>query len=678
MLQLDRGTHTRRRRFAWLALLVATSLMMMVTASSVHAQEVDELADLDIEDLFDMEVTSLTKSAHKLSSTPAAIYVLTQEDLRRSGVQSIPEALRLVPGMQVARLSGNRWAISARGFNSLFSDKLLVLMDGREVYTPLFAGVYWDVQDTNMQDIERIEVIRGPGGTLWGANAVNGVVNIVTKSAKDTHGALAYGGAGNVDRGFATTRYGNKVGDNLHYRGYFKYLKRTDLEDPDPAAGLLAHDSTEQFRGGWRMDWDVTPDISLTFQGDLYGGGSEATAQSISRVIVPAPPPRLETTTDVQGGNILLNYIQSFGEGQEFAAKFYYDRTERDDVVWDETRDTWDIDLQHRFPLLTDFTVTWGGQYRRTRDETGPGFEASYAPEERELDFGTGFLQIEWDGWEDRLRVLVGSKFIYNDFTGFEVQPSARVSVTPIDKNTFWASFARAVRIPSRSIADMRVDATLPGPINVNVISGDPTVPSEDVYAFEAGYRVEPIDRVQLDIAGYYNLYRNLYTLELSSGPFGLPVSWANKMEGGGYGVEFASAWRATDWFTFKANYTWSKLNLEAPGSTSQNLGQLGIANPRIEEAVAEHQVQAQTLFNLPYNFEFDAHLYYVSKIDLLNVDDYLRLDLRLGYEPVENLEFSFAVQNLTSTVHTEWRYEFEYTETRIPRSYYGAVTWRY
>ena len=656
-------------------------LSLLGAGVALGAEEADtEIADLELEDLFAMEVTSLTLSAQRFQDTPAAIFVLTGEDIRRSGVRSIPEALRMVPGLQVARLSGNKWAISARGFDSIFSDKMLVMIDGRTVYTPLFAGVYWDVQDTLLEDIDRIEVIRGPGGTLWGANAVNGVINIVTKRAADTQGAYVSGGGGDLERGFAEGRFGDSIGEKVQYRVYAKYDERTALDDPAP--GQPAFDATSMVRAGARIDMQPFDDANLTLQGDFYDGTSDNVAQSVLRTLVPALAPRLPTSSDLLGGNALVRWDQGLGEAGSLMVKAYYDRSARGDIVWAETRDTWDVEFQHQIglPLATD--LSWGGQYRRTSEEIVPGFETSFLPPLFSEDLFTGFLQLETAMFDERLRVLLGSKFIDNDHTGFEAQPSFRFSLNPVPagrdwgSHTLWGAVTRAVRLPSRSIDDMSVTPT---PFPTAILVGNRSAISEIVYAFEAGYRVQPVDAVQLDVAGYYNLYRDVLSLEQSTPvPPNLPLTWRNLIEGDGYGIELSTSWRPCDVWRLRVGYTWAQLSLTAlPGSSSVGLP-VGIGTPAISSAVPEHQVQVVSTLDLPLDFEFDTHLYYVDRVPLFAVDSYVRLDLRLGWRPTEWLELYASAMNLIEDRHQEWAYEFDYTHTLVPRSFMGGATLRF
>lgn len=660
-----------------LCLVVGVGLAAPAAAEPADA----DLADLQLEDLFNMEVTSLTKSAKRFSDTPAAIYVLTSEDIRRSGVRSIPEALRMVPGLQVAQLSGNKWAISARGFNSIFSDKMLVTIDGRSVYTPLFAGVYWDVQDTLIEDIDRIEVIRGPGGTLWGANAVNGVINIVTKRAADTQGVLVDGGGGNVERGFASARYGGKIGDKVQYRGFFKYFQRTAFDDPNPAAGAFAFDATEAYRGGVRLDTQPTEKSKVTISADFYDGTSDNVAQSILETIAPGVP-RMPTVGQLRGGNVLGLYEQGLDRFGELMFKFYYDRSQRFDIVWGEVRNTWDLEFQHSVDLPWSTDMSWGLQYRYTNEVITPGFETTFLPQNFDEDLFTGFLQFGFGFFDERLQILLGSKFIENDHTGFEAQPSIRFAATPFAKeagwgeHTFWGAITRAVRLPSRSIDDILVQ---PQGFPVDILNGNRNAISEIVYAFEAGYRVTPITAIQFDLAGYYNLYRDLFSLELNPGnPLGVPLTWANQMEGDGYGIEISVSWQPVPWWQLRVGYTWAELALTAlPGSTSAGLP-VGIGNPAVSGGVPKNQVQILSSLDLPHGVDFDAQLYYVDDIVLFNINSYFRLDLRLGWQATDWLELYVSGMNLTQNSHQEWAYEFEYTYTLVPRSYLAGATIRF
>lgn len=671
-MPLRKGARAGAQRYAHTRSIVCLLVLLLSIglgpiAALAEPTDDTDLAELDIEDLFDLEVTSLSKKAQRLNEAAAAVYVVSGDDIRRSGMRSIPEALRLVPGLQVSRLSGNRWAISARGFNSLFSDKLLVLIDGRSVYTPLFAGVYWDTVDTLIEDIDRIEVIRGPGGTLWGANAVNGVINIVTQDAKQTQGALLAGGAGNIDR-FGAGRWGGSVGENAAYRVYVKYF---DNENFKGTGGLPAHDKTDQGRGGFRVDWTPTEDDHLTLQGDAYKGDSDGTVDSDFGLL---PDNSVTTDTDVKGAHVLGRFTHAFSERQDAAVQLFFDRTERDDVMWEEWRNTVDLDVQHRFPAFFSSEIVWGFGYRYTDDDVDEGV-AGFSPDNRDENLYTAFVQSEIPFFGDKVRLTTGTKMEHNDHTGFEFQPTVRGAWVPNEHHTLWASFTRAVRTPARSNDNLQINQVGGIPLP-NAVQGNPGSDSEKVLAYEAGYRMKPTERISLDLSAYYNDFDDIQTLEVTS-LLPADIDFDNKMHGRGWGVEVYGSWRPVDWLKLQAWYAYTKLDLKLDDdSLAQPLIPLG--SEAVEDAAPRHTVQLRSSFDLPYDTEFDAGFWYVDEIEALGIPAYERLDLRLAWEPVESLELSFVAQNVTDRSHREWDTEFGYQGTRIPRTFYGAVTWRH
>jgi iron complex outermembrane receptor protein len=657
-----------RRSFSRLCGLGLAALLAV--ASVPAAAEIDEadLTSLDIEDLFDLEVTSLSKKSQRFTEAAAAIYVVSSDDIRRSGMRSIPEILRLVPGLQVARLSNNRWAISSRGFGSLFSDKMLVMIDGRSVYTPLFAGVYWDTVDTLLEDIDRIEVIRGPGGTLWGANAVNGVINIVTKNAKDTEGVLVTGGAGNIDR-YVAGRGGIQIGDDLAVRGYAKYYNNADFKG---GGGLPSHDDTDQGRGGFRLDWTPTDDDHLSVSGDLYKGDSDATVNTSFQLLGMTLK---NTDTKVRGAHILGRYTHVFDEGNDAAIQMYYDRTERDDAMWEEWRNTFDLDLQHRFPLPLDSEVVWGLGYRYTDDDVDEGV-ATFSPDSRDENLYTGFVQGEIPLLDDMLRLTAGTKLEHNDHTGWEYQPSVRAAVIPNESNTVWAAVTRAVRTPARSNDNIQINQVGGIPVP-DAVTGNPDSRSEKVWAYELGYRVQPMDAISFDVSAYYNDYDDLQTLEVRQLFPGTDIQFDNKMTGEGWGVEVYGSWRVLEWWKMQAWYTYADLNLDLDND-SQAAPLIPLGSEAVENGVPNHSFQIRSSMDLPYDTTMDVAFWWVDKVKALDIGAYERLDLRLAWMPIESLELAFVGQNLTQAKHQEWAHEFGYEGTRIPRTFYGALTWKY
>ncbi len=650
-----------------------------------------DLTEMSLEALMDLQVTSVSKRAERLSDAAAAVFVITAEDIRRSGVTTIPDALRMVPGVQVGRIDANKWAITARGFNGRFANKLLVLMDGRSVYTPLFSGVYWDVQDTLLEDIDRIEVIRGPGATLWGANAVNGVINIITKSAQETRGGLMTGGIGTAERGFASGRYGAAVGETGAYRVYAKYFNRDGAVDQD---GDDAADGWEAVRAGFRADWQPATGTELTVQGDLYAGNAGTTTT------VPALVPPYTTTTEddskISGGNLLGRWGRAVSPSSEITFQTYYDRTRREEPgLLEETRDTFDLDFQHAAKLTSRHRLVWGVGYRVTMDDTEPGAMASADPDSRTDQLFSAFIQDDIVLEPDVLRLILGSKFEHNDYTGFEIQPTGRLVWTPRAGHTVWAAASRAVRTPSRgeSDASFRLASIPPGteqnpgslPVSVEV-EGSDDFGAERVIALESGYRLNTGEHFSLDLAGFVNFYDNLRSSTLGTPTPVLdpltphirqPVSLANDMDGKGYGLELAAGWRALDWWQLLAAYTYLHLDLQADNAAGEEEASF------FAGSTPKHQVSLRSQMDLPKDVELDLWLRYVDRLRWAStpeVGDYLTLDMRLGWRPWDSLELSLVGQNLLDDHHLEAVSETDsgVVPSEVERSVYAKLTWEF
>jgi iron complex outermembrane receptor protein len=635
-----------------------------------------DVMEMDLESLMKIEVTSVSKRPEKLSDAAAAIYVITQEDIRRSGVTSIPEALRLAPGLEVARQDSHTWAISSRGFNDEFANQLLVLIDGRSVYTPLFAGVYWDVQDLPLEDINRIEVIRGPGAALWGANAVNGVINITTKKAKDTQGVLVTAGGGNEERGFATVRYGGKVGEKAFYRVYAKYLNRDDSELPD---GSSANDSWSMWRGGFRFDLEPTDQNFFTLQGDAYHGDLN---QSVTVPSLTGPlSQELRDKVNVSGGNVLGRWNHQFSANSELAFKAYYDRTDRDRVVFAERRDTFDLDLQHRFPWGDRQDIVLGVGYNLTSDKLDNRFPVSFTPSSRTVSLYSGFVQDEIQIIHDRLRLTLGTKVEHNDYTGWEVQPNVRLSLSITKKQTAWFAASRAISTPSRAESDIRINSQMAAPGVLISQFGTNSIDSKELIAFELGYRIQPHERITLDLATFYNIYDRQRSLEQGA-PFGeatpppphgvVPFTINNLIRGESYGAELASSLQLSDWWRVRFNYTYLNLQLhKKPGSN----------DPILEGAEKDsptHQVGIRSLMDLGHHVELDLGYRFVDALANRGVPSYSTLDARLGWRPTPHWEFSIVGQSLLYP-HKEFAPSYILTQTtEVERSVFAKITFRY
>ncbi|MDA2937284.1 TonB-dependent receptor [Acidobacteria bacterium AH-259-A15] len=667
--------------FVVLKRAVCALLFASLTSLALAQKPSRDLTEMDIEELLNIEVTSVSKKKQSLSKSPAAIYVLTQEDICCSGATSIPELLRMVPGLNVAQIDANKWAISARGFNRLFANKMLVLIDGRSVYTPLFSGVYWDVQDTLLEDVERIEVIRGPGATLWGANAVNGVINIITKSAKDTQGGLLTTGVGTQENGFGGLRYGGKLGDNAGYRFYTKYFNR---DNSALLSGGEAADGWDMLRGGFRVDWTVSGDNSLTFQGDIYDGDVGGTPTITS--LFPPFSKSISQEIKVRGGNVLGRWNRDLSDTSQIEFQVYYDRTERQEATPGEVRDTFDLDFQHRFAPGKGQGIVWGLGYRVSTDKTDGTFTLSFDPESRTDHLFSGFIQDEIMFIGDRLHLTLGSKFEHNDYTGLEVQPSMKFLWAFHDRQTLWGAVSRADRTPSRTHANIRINAAVfPGQGGLTLLSifGNQNQKSEHLLAYELGYRSRPGQRISIDIATFYHRYHDLQSTEPSDPFFEssptpphlvVPLNFDNKLEGATYGAELSTNWHPTSLWRLSAGYSWLQVQLRPDPSSRDSGAELA------EGTSPEHQFSVRSHLNLPRNLKLDTALYYVDRLATLNVPSYVRLDTRLGWHRSDAIAMSIGLQNLLDDRHLEFvdmhsRYK---SPTQVKRSVYGKITWRF
>lgn len=676
------GLHRSARPRAWLSRL-SVSLLVAGGAATVGAepgpdQVLEPLKELSLEELGQIRVTSVSKKEENLNTAAAAITVLTQEDIRRSGLTSIPELLRLVPGVHVGRIDANKWAIGSRGFGSQFGNQLLVMVDGRTVYTPLFSGVFWDVQDLMVEDIERIEIIRGPGATVWGANAVNGVINVITKSSKDTQGVLVSGGAGSEKRGFGSLRYGGKLGEDVTYRFY---LTHREFDDFVFANGNRAADGWNMTRAGFRTDWTPNESDTLTLQGDLYSGQTGSTA-SFASLLPPFSTTR-NFQTDLSGGNVLGRWEHRFSDTSRGTLQVYYDHMERNDPQWDLTLQTFDLELQHQFALGERHDIVWGLGYRSYWDEIAGSFSASVTPATENLQWVSGFVQDEITLVEDRLRLTLGSKFEHNEYSGWEIQPSARLAWTPHAKHSVWGAVSRAVRTPSRFDHDGRLNvAVIPGAPTVIGLTGSSDLESEEMIAYELGYRVQPTRNLSFDLAAFYNVYDNLIVFE-GQPPFFEPMPApahmavlsraGNGMSGETYGMELSSTWQVTDNWRLGAGYSWFHANLDAPRARE--------SAAKVERQSPTHMFNIRSTLELPWDLELDTALYYVDDIvgrELgQTIPSYLRLDLRLGWRPTEDLEFSIIGQNLLEPQHPEFGGTSS-LRTEVERAVYGKATLRF
>jgi iron complex outermembrane recepter protein len=643
-----------------------------------------DLTQVSLEDLMNVEVTSVSRKEQKLSKTGAAIFVISQEDIRRSGASTIPDLLRMVPGMDVAQIDANTYAISIRGFNDRLADKVLVMIDGRTVYTPTTSGVYWDQQDVPLEDIERIEVIRGPGGTVWGANAVNGVINIITKSARDTQGITVSAGGGSQDTARGLVQYGGRIGEDGTYRVFENYSNTGNLTQADGRGE--AADGWHMFHSGFRSDWMLDPQDTITVQGDFTNTGE---GQTVS-VVFDNALPLMRTFNDAvtsDEGDVLARWNHILGNGSDASLQIYFDRTNRHDLGVFEGLDTLDVDFQHHLRMGSRNDVVWGGGYRFTTDEHVPGYGKTYVPLGQANNLASAFVQDEIK-ISDSVSFTVGSKFERQPYAGFQYEPSARLVWAPTDRHTLWMSASQAVKQVSREEAGLVVDQfTFPtqgGGFGVQSISGNPKSSAERLRDYEIGYRSQVTRRFSLDLTTFLSYYHDLETLDplaayftVSQGPphLVLPYIFGNSSDAHTYGAEVFATWNITSRWRISPGYSAIRLNLlPHPGSQDPD-------EPERIDNTPENQFQARSFLDLPHNLEWDSTLYYVGHLrDGGNgpVAAYTRLDTRLGWRASKSVEFSLVGQNLLTPLHAEFHDAYELSNTLVQRSVFGKITWRF
>jgi iron complex outermembrane receptor protein len=652
---------------------LATVVCFFLIVPTFAMANADDLAEMSLEDLMNIEVTSVSKKAQARTATAAAITVITAEDIRRGGFTHVPEALRTVPGLDIGQVAANLWSISVRGSNSLFANKLLVLIDGRTVYTPTFGGTYWDVQDYPIEDIERIEVIRGPGGTIWGANAVNGVINIITKNAKDTQGTLISGYGGNREAGL-TTRFGGTAGaeDQTAYRVYARGIKTDDYDVNKDKDG---HDAWRQGRLGFRADSTPTEEDTFRISGDFYIEDNE------QRVLNPNFPPGgfLDAYYKQMGGNILGHWDHEISDTETLQVKSYYSIDKRQFLIQSITQ-TADLEVQHNSVPFENLSATVGGNYRFTNSEfndDSAGIPTAFDPDNEDLHLVSAFGQLQYDAFDGKLALIVGTKLGYNSWNGFEYQPSGRFVVNAIEGHAFWGAVSRAVRSPTESERDITLSLPFQPPATPPInLNGNRGTREEELTAFELGYRFYAVDWVNADITVFWNEYHSVSSFEAPNPPIPpLELKFENEARLTTQGVEIEANVLPTDWWRVRMAYTYLHMDqFDKQGSLS--FGKDSQQNPH-------HQFNIESFFDLPMGFEFDVSVYYVDGLPGVvpslqppndNVEQYVRLDLRLGYQPTDWLELSLVGQNLNDKRHYESNDFTGGQSTQIPRSYYAKA----
>ena len=623
--------------------------------------DLEDLAALSLEELMRIEITSVAGVPQTWFSSPAAIYVVTGDEVRRSGHRNLAEALRMVPGMFVGQLNSHAWILSPRGFAGGLANKTLVLVDGREVYDPLSAGTFWEVQDVVLEDLDRIEVIRGPGATLWGANAVNGVINVITKSAKATQGSYAGAGAGTHEESFAALRHGGRLGENGWFRAAGKYSSRGSLH-PEEAA----RDEWSLAHAFFRADFERADEITVTIDVDAYRSPEFG---NLFQRPVPAPVPTFQPTFsdgEVGGGHLLGRAQRLRPDGQGWSVDAYYDRTHRLTNEFEVDRDTFDLELRHFFRAGDRHDFISGVAYNYTSDSTQPSFQVSLDPRARSSEVWSGFLQDTITVRPERWFVMVGSKLEHNDHTGFEVQPGVRAWFTPDDRQMWWGAASRPVRVPSRGeedavailfFADPGVSTGSPtGTIVPFLLTGDRDLEAEKVVALELGYRRRLGDDLTVDFAIFDNTYEDL--IFVGTAP---PLRFTDEGSADTYGGEAALTWDAADHWRLRGSYGFTEVEISGP------------INPQDETNTPHHLAQLRSYLTLFERVELNGGLYYVDRRPTNDADSYLRLDLGVLWRPRPGLELAIWGQNLLEDTHLEASGLLE-----VERSGYVSVRFRF
>lgn len=638
-------THTFDRSITFR--IIHLFFFILMCAPAFSQQEVSDLKKLSLEELLDIEVTLVSKHPERLITAASAIQVITYDDIKRSASTRLPEALQLASNLQVAQASSHGWAITARGFNGApltsnsLADKLLVMIDGRSIYTPLFAGVFWDVQNVLLDDIEKIEVVSGPGGTLWGANAVNGVINIQRKKASNTQGLLLTASGGSFLNHQFGVRYGGKAGEKLFYRVYADHMSYDNTYN---SQGKDATDDWSMTQAGFRMDYQASAKDLITFQGDFYAGKEHG-----------------PDSTFLDGQNLLGRWEHTVSKTSEYRLQLYFDRTWRDQPLptFSEQLTTYDADFQHTFRMGRRHQIIWGAGYRYSRDQLDTATSLILEPTDLGFDFSNLFIQDEIKFIKDRLKLIMGVKLTENYFSGAGIQPSARVAWSFNDSSIVWAAVSRALRSSSRFDANV----TLP-------IRGKENFNWEKLTAFETGYRVTPLGNLSLSLALFYNIYADLRSLEFINGSF----AFGNNQKATSFGGELSGTYRPLHWWKIRGGYTYLNNTIEATGPHVVK------GADRFEAIDPHHMVLIHSVMNLPYNFGLDVTGRYTDKLPAAliqetlllspSIPSYFTLNVQASWT-YKNFVFSVAGRNLLS----KRQQQFGYRE--IPGNIYGKITWR-
>jgi len=645
---------------------------------SVAQERPVDLTEVQIEDLINIPVTSVSKHEQTLAHTAAAVFVITQEDIRRSGALNLPDVLRMAPGVDVQQIDANAWAISVRGFNSRYSNKVLVLIDGRSVYTPSFSGVFWEQIDMPLVNIERIEVIRGPGATVWGANAVNGVISIITKSAKDTQGGLVSVATGSLLEQQGLVQYGGGAGSSAGYRAFVStYGVRNSA-----GASFPGNDHWSRYHAGSRVDWNPSNRDSVMVQGDAFDIEANQTRRSS---YIPTPYDTIiREDVDATGGDFLARWNHTNSGGSETSLQTYFDAYNRSDLGTPEKERVFDLDFQHHWKAGGRHEIVWGLGYRLYDSSLAPGYSVSFSPPARRDSLYSAFFQDDIRVAES-VQLTIGSKFEHNPYTGFQMEPGLRLLWNPSGtRHALWASASRALRQPSRADTAIRTDLQEvpagPNMLQVLRLYGDPRIRNEEARDYEAGYRAELARNFTLDVTTFLTSYRHVETIEpqaarvLPGSPvlIEIPMVYSNQARALDYGAEWTVNWRVTPHWRISQSYSY----LHA--AVRQEPGSQGIGTCTVAQCFPQQLIQFRSMANLPGKLEFDQSFYYTARLPGSSIPGNPRVDLRVGRRLSQSGEISLVGQNLLRPRTLEYGDAYSVIATQSVRSIYLGVTWRF
>ena len=671
--------------------VVAAALIGGPRPAMAEHESSDSYLDMGLAQLMQVTLTSVAKKEQSLDRTAAAAYVISQSDIATSGATSIPELLAMVPGIQVARISGSKWAVSSRGFGGYTSNKLLVMIDGRSVYSLAYSGTYWDMHSVLLEDIERIEVIRGPGATLWGANAVNGVINIITRSAQQTQATLVRGSFGSQERSLAS-RFGTAVGDKAYGRVYAVAGDRESntLDHSDQGGGLLdyrndANDGWQDMQAGFRFDGITDAHNDWTVTGDVFKSSGD---QIISPFWIDTPPYLTASIDDFEtsGANLTGTWLHRFTRERLITFKSYLDTNSREESYFEQNFTTLDVDLQYESPLGEYQNLTMGVGYRLVDGDFGSTFQVEIPDQTRSVV--SAFVQDELQLIEEELWLTLGTKFEVNEFTGTEWQPSGRLLWKPQPAHTLWASVARALRTPSIMEDNGRITLAAfpifipPATLETAVLSlhGSSDFRPEEVLAYEAGYRWQARDTLSFDLAVYFNDYKEIYSYSQGDDPLSFNI--VNNIEGNGYGVEVAANWQPVERLSFNLAYSWQNMSLHWQGEDT------GVAERIIYNSnQPSHMVSLRSRYLFSERWQTNLWLRYMDDIRTLDplvmanevhIPAQVQFDANLIWQPVEDVEVMLVGRNLFYDGKTQYASEVLVPATEIGRDVYVKISWKF